>query len=233
MSDVITYQIQIHADEPTYTVFDFRGSRTPVYVYQDMQRGKAIDLRGARVCVDLGANVGMWCFRMAKMYPTCKFIAYEPFPENFKHLEMGITENDLHNIKAINTAVTEDGREIELFMDPTNSGSASMYNAENTMFPKAKVRSVSLAHVVSSVRSIYGPIDMLKVDIEGAEFHLFNGFNDWDKIKKIYLEVHPVFLVGTDEEKRASIKHLINLLQSKLGAENVFVDCTDEKFRSF
>lgn len=219
--------VQVHTEEPSYVVYDYRGSKTPIFVYQDMQRSSVPDLSGCKLAIDIGANVGLWSFRMAKLYPDCQFIAYEPYDINVTHLKMGLDENKLENVEIVPFAVTHDGAQIVLAMDPTNSGSASMYNTESVMFPKQAVQSVKLESVVGA----YKQVDYLKVDIEGAEFHLFDGFESWDKLRKVFVEVHPVFLVGTDSEKRFQINQFVGLLKNKLGADNVQVDCTDERFR--
>ncbi len=223
------YLIQIKDVEPQYFVFDFPHSRTPAYVYQDMQRGTIPDLTGAKVVIDIGANVGMWSFRMAKTHPDCEFIAYEPLTINQKHLQMGIDANELKNVHIMPYGVSENGYPVELSMDPTNSGSASLYAPRNELYPVELVKTASLNDVVAP----HGQVDALKIDIEGMEFHLFNGFKYWDRIKKIYMEVHPNVLIGDDDERRAQIKDLVDLLKSKIGDSNVFVDCTDTNFRSF
>lgn len=227
MVETMKFLVQVHNEEPSYFAYDFRGSKTPVFVYQDMQRTKAPDLSGDRLVLDLGANIGLWAFRMAKMYPECHFVCYEPFPENIKHFKMGMDENKLENVELIPCGVTGDGRAITLYMDPTNSGSASMYNWENAMFPQYKAQTVTLQSAIAP----YQQVDALKIDIEGCEFDLFKDFNAWERIKKVFLEVHPVFLPGDDDFKLAEINRLITLLRDKLGKQNVFVDCTDEKFR--
>jgi FkbM family methyltransferase len=220
--------MQISPDEPKFFVFDFRGSLTPIFVYQDMQRSKPIDMANDRLAIDLGANVGCWSFRMAKLYPECHFIAYEPHPENINNFKMGLVENDVKNVELMKTAVTHDARDLTLIMDPTNSGSASAYNLhESAMWPRHRVKSITLNDVFERHQCV----DLLKVDIEGGEFFLFEGFNHWDKLKKIFIEVHPRYAGFTDIEKTHSIKVLLELLRSKIGAQNVFVECTDEKFR--
>lgn len=225
--DFVKFQVQIHPEEPQYIIYDFRGSHTPVFVYEDMRRNKAPDLVGDRLVLDIGANVGMWAFRMAKLYPECHFIAYEPYPVNAKHFEIGLKENGITNVDLVRYAVTPDGRDITLHMDPTNSGSASEMNNASAMFPSQKVRSVSLNNVCEP----HASIDAMKVDIEGGEFTLFDGFKHWDKLKKLFIEVHPHVAGVTEQEKEHAIKSLVSMLRDKLGANNVFVDCTEEKYR--
>ena len=225
----VKFEIQVAPDQPKYYVFDFRGSYTPVFVYQDMQREpKPMDLAGDRLVIDLGANVGLWTFRYAKLYPECHFIAYEPYPVNVRHFKMGLAENKFTNVDLAECAVTHDGRDVTLVMDPTNSGSASAYNNHvSDMFPRQKVHSITLNEAFEH----HASVDCLKVDIEGAEFQLFEGFTHWDKLKKVFIEVHPRYAGITDAEKTYSIKVLLQLLRSKIGPSNVFVECTDEKFR--
>jgi FkbM family methyltransferase len=225
--DFVKFQVQIHPEEPQYIIYDFRGSHTPVFVHEDMRRNKAPDLVGDRLVLDIGANVGMWSFRMAKLYPECHFIAVEPYPINQKHFLMGLKENGLTNVDLMECAVTADGRDVTLIMDPTNSGSASELNNASAMFPSQKVHSRTLNEICEH----HASIDAMKVDIEGGEFTLFDGFKHWDKLKKLFIEVHPHCAGITEQEKAYAIKSLVGHLRDKIGANNVFVDCTEEKYR--
>lgn len=224
----VRFEVQAKPDEPSFFAFDFRGSYTPLFVHQDMARGPVPDLVGDRLVIDIGANVGMWSMRMALLYPECHFVAYEPYPINVRHLLMGLEVNKIKNIDVVDCAVTHDGRDITLVMEPRNSGSASAFNTlESEMYPRQKVHSMRL----NEVCKYHASIDAMKIDIEGGEFSLFEGFEHWDKLKKVFIDVHPRYAGFNDAEREYVIKRLLNMLRDKIGAQNVFADCTDEKFR--
>lgn len=224
----VRFENHIAEGEPKYHTFDFRGSYAPILLYQEMRDKPAHNLANDRLIIDIGANVGMWAIRYALLYPECHFICYEPYSVNARHLRMGIEINGLKNVELVDKAVTHDGRDITVIMNPVNSAGASALNFhESDMFPRERVKAVSLNAVCEN----HASIDALKVDIEGGEYLLFEGFRHWDKLKKVFIQVNPRYAGITDQEKEFSTKTLLDTLRSKLGHENVFISCAEEKFR--
>jgi FkbM family methyltransferase len=224
----VRFEVQIQPTEQPYFAFDFRGSYLPLFRHEQMHKEPVPDLVGDRLVIEIGANVGMWTMRMARLYPECHFIAYEPYPVNVRHLMMGLEVNQLKNVSVVDCAVTNDGRDVILVMEPRNSGTASVFNTlESEMYPRQKVHSLKLNEVCDH----HASIDALRVDIEGGEFSLFEGFSHWDKLKKVYINLCPRYAGFTDQEREYAVKRLLKLLRDKIGTENVIVECMEEKFR--
>lgn len=116
------------------------------------------------VILDCGANIGMATLYFKWLYPNCRIQAFEPDPGTFAVLEKNIAGNRLSNVVAHNCALWDNNRDIEFFVDQANPGSqlmsadASRLKGESIRVPGRKLSEF-----------IEGPIDFLKLDVEGAE----------------------------------------------------------------
>ena len=146
--------------------------------------------------IDLGANIGqssiiLW-FRGFEIY------AFEPHPIAFKKLEKLF--KDVQNIHTINAAVVEskdsDNTEKRLFLhqDQTKNnqdlsqGSSLMNdktNIDNTSYYKIKT------YKINDIINKFEKISLLKCDIEGYEYHLYQDLLlNKNKIKYFIIETH-------------------------------------------
>lgn len=138
--------------------------------------------------VDLGANVGLFSLMCAHRHRAAVVEAYEPAPPNCEQFRINVSAN-----KALNERVTlhqaavgpERGR-IRLSYEENAPASANVFASTGKLFD---VEVVSLTDVVNE---ILGRVDLLKIDIEGAEYELLRGADRelWTRIDAIALELH-------------------------------------------
>ncbi len=57
------------------------------------------------ICLDIGANIGVYTLVMSDLTPQGRVHAFEPSSTNFKFLQKNITDNRLSNAKAYNLAL--------------------------------------------------------------------------------------------------------------------------------
>lgn len=81
--------------------------------------------------LDVGANIGIMTYHLAKRFPDRKVLAIEPMPENFSVLKSVVDRNGLKNVELIPVAVGEKKETLEMVL-PKNG----------------KVKMQGLAHVV-------------------------------------------------------------------------------------
>jgi FkbM family methyltransferase len=119
----------------------------------------------APIIIDCGGFIGMSTLYFKKKYPDAKIINFEPDPKIFQILKRNIERNHLTNIELINSAVSKvDGY---LTFDADGSDGGSLINKSSTNINHIKVKSCRLSSYLNE------PVDFLKMNIEGAEWDVF------------------------------------------------------------
>jgi len=137
------------------------------------------------VVVDLGANIGM--FTLFASNKVKKVYSIEPLPDTYECLVKNTKK--LENVITLNKAIYSTEKEME-FIQNEISISSSFFrkkpNSETIKVKTIKFDNMLKEHNISRV-------NYLKVDIEGAEFDLFENINEdylQNNIDKIFMEVH-------------------------------------------
>jgi FkbM family methyltransferase len=133
------------------------------------------------VIYDCGSNIGVSCLYFSKNYSKSKIKAFEADPNIAKILMTNLEKNNCSDIEVIDKAVwiNNDGIEISL----EGADGASIYSKNNV----TKVPSIRLRDLIESEKKI----DMLKIDIEGAEYDvLMDCKNSLSNVENIFIEYH-------------------------------------------
>ncbi|SMC35276.1 FkbM family methyltransferase [Moheibacter sediminis] len=140
--------------------------------------------------IDLGGHVGFTSIYYSLQYPNAKIFSVEASRENFNILQSNVRQ--FENIIPINKAIYPiDG---EVLFDE----SGFSYNTKISNVGKP-IESVS----VNTLMKTYGfdNIDLMKIDIEGAESELLKTNTEWlEKTDTIIIELHNPYGLG-DLEK--------------------------------
>ena len=135
-----------------------------------------------RVVVDAGAHVGLFSLRIAPF--TQQVVALEPHPRNFSMLKQNLERNGVTNVEALRLALWTSADRLDL-TEGSDSGGSSLTEA-------------GLGHYRTSTTTLrdllnwYGHVDLLKLDIEGAEFPVLLEAEDSvvREIDTIVVELH-------------------------------------------
>ena len=123
--------------------------------------------------IDVGAHIGYYTLLFAKCVgPNGCVVAFEPLPANFELLKRNIQLNDLTYVQTFSRAVFSRDEEIILTVpdDLPHSGDASVYHGSGTK--QFRVPAIALDAFCDSagIRP-----DILKMDVEGAEYDVLVG----------------------------------------------------------
>jgi FkbM family methyltransferase len=150
-----------------------------------------------QVIVDLGANIGTFALFAIQRSPQAKVICFEPFAETFQRLEGNIQANGLSSqVVCKNVAVS--GSRQSRVMATGGFGSTTSYLLEATAAVSEvdRVNCVIFDDVLAEVEKTCSTrqIDLLKIDIEGAEYEFFAEVPDelLQQVQEIQMEYHPV-----------------------------------------
>lgn len=128
-------------------------------------------LSAAPVLVDIGAHIGGWTVYMSRRFPQARVVAFEPVGENFALLQENIRLNQLTRVTAFNVALAPQAGMLKLWFD-------SKYSAYSGVNPRPMHQHGAFLSVPALTLSAclkkagLASIDILKCDIEGAEFAL-------------------------------------------------------------
>jgi FkbM family methyltransferase len=134
------------------------------------------------VIVDAGAHVGL--FSLVASAFAGKVIAIEPSRINYHLLMLNLLTNNIGNVVPVNKALYHYRGKLKLF-EGGHSGAHSLIGNSSRF---EEVETITLEEIIDS----YGSIDLLKIDIEGAEFEIFNHIDleTLNRVKMIADEIH-------------------------------------------
>jgi FkbM family methyltransferase len=133
------------------------------------------------IIFDCGANIGMSCLYFKTLFPNAKIKAFEADPMIANILERNLSKNGINDIEIINKAVWIDNNGIEFGSEGADGGSI------NSSDNKIQIDSIRLKDLLEDEVKI----DLLKIDIEGAEYHVLKDCsNSLNNVEKLFVEYH-------------------------------------------
>jgi FkbM family methyltransferase len=173
------------------------GSNHPVYLridtsdfcaYRDVLifRSKSYDPGipdfSPNTIVDAGAHIGMSSILFALKYPTARIIAIEPEPSNFAALIRNTASYKM--ITPIQAALWRDDGVVSLGASNAHPKGAFQIVERG----RQRVRAMTVGTVMRETG--IDSIDLLKVDIEGAEIEVFESCPWMRNVRVIAIELH-------------------------------------------
>jgi len=143
---------------------------------------------GKPLVLDLGGNIGLFSLLAASTHPMAEVYSYEPGPPNLRLFEMNRLANEklTDRIHLCREAVAGRTRMTEWFFDVMNPAGSSIYSGGSSKF------TVQIRAFTEVMDSLPNPPELVKIDIEGAEFELLAATppHVWQGINAISLELH-------------------------------------------
>ncbi len=139
--------------------------------------------------IDLGANNGLSCLYFRKHNPKAQIIAVEPDYINFDLLSQNTSES---NIVCINKWAWFEST----FFSLNEEKAWTWWSQVSVSGEETKLNSITIWEIMSTYN--FPHIDILKIDIEGAEKHLFSkNYSSWlQKTRCIAIELHDTIEPG-------------------------------------
>jgi FkbM family methyltransferase len=140
---------------------------------------------GMGTVVDAGAHVGIFSLQASQWAE--RVVSLEAGPINFGLLALNVERNALRNVDARHCALWSTSTDALKFSSTTHTGGGSVAkDPQGDEGIVTVVRATSLDDLISDL----GHIDLLKIDIEGAEYEVFGACKSLDSISQIVGEVH-------------------------------------------
>jgi FkbM family methyltransferase len=149
--------------------------------------------------VDLGANEGYFTVQAARLTgPGGTVLAVEPQDRLIPVIRENLRLNGIANVSIAHAAVSDRRGVTALWLAPdVNSGSSSFYRQTKYPVPTQKVETILLSALLA--REGIGYVDLMKMDIEGAEHEAILGSSSLfenHRIGALALEAHEAALAS-------------------------------------
>jgi len=148
-----------------------------------------LDIQNRDVVFDIGANIGLWTAYILNKGAK-KVYAFEPNKLAISQLNHNFKDNK--NVVIVPKGVYHEHTKIPFYVDASNSLISSMINDEHKVLAY-EVETVTIDEVLSEYN--IDKINLLKMDIEGAEFDIFDNISTetMNKIDSLLIEYHDFY----------------------------------------
>ncbi len=139
------------------------------------------------VVLDLGANVGVFSLYSALKNPNGRIVSVEPETTNFRFLLENVKANNFTNVVCEKLAISNSCGKTWLYLDKPGSNSL-MQPSQGQKVQECESTTIEYLMEKNRIRKV----DFLKMDIEGAEYKVFESIEWLSSVKRIAIEMHPV-----------------------------------------
>lgn len=132
------------------------------------------------VCLDVGANIGLYSLALSALAPRGRVFAFEPSPGSFEYLERNVEANGLANVESFQLALGDQADATVHFHD-IPFFTAGSFTVDDDSFLTSEVLGSSYfeapATTLDSFVAEHGieRVDLVKIDVEGAELSVLDG----------------------------------------------------------
>jgi FkbM family methyltransferase len=185
--------------------FYFCGEFEPDHELDWLMRHAA----GARTFADVGAHIGMYTIALAASQPSLLVTAFEASPVNASRLRSNIQLNRQTGprISVAEVALSDASGTCD-FVEPRgrNSGVGYLVRAGTSNPESIRVPTTTLSEYFAGRT----PPDLVKIDVEGAELDVLQGWGDLPPAQAILIELHAPTLPDEVDRRPRVLRWLID-----------------------
>ncbi len=173
------------------TRIHLRAGTADQSVYDEIFVGReyAIDLGEPRYIVDAGAHIGLASVFLAQCYPRARILAIEPEPTNFAMLERNVKA--FPNVLAVHAGLWS--RKTRLRIVDPDKGTWGFRVEEDVA--QGGMEAIGMEDAMRLLDASH--IDVLKIDIEGAEIEVLGDSGSWlRRVGAMIVELHDRYRPG-------------------------------------
>ncbi|HEY9563347.1 MAG TPA: FkbM family methyltransferase [Nocardioides sp.] len=170
------------------------GARFPVYeaLVEDAYRipWLTAGLSDSPVAVDMGGHIGSFALAFAGVHPTGRVVCFEATPGTYTYLQKNIARNGLSSrVVAHNIAVSDHEGELVMASHGDGSGHNGVLHLGEAGLQTISVPCLPAAAAFDMAA---GPVEVVKMDIEGAEYDMIlnSSPSDWASVQRVVMEYH-------------------------------------------
>ena len=156
--------------------------------------------------LDLGANQGFFALYLSERAPGIRVHCFEPSGETRAQLLRNIESNGLGRTVSVYPFAVSDRQTEAAFHVTGKSEHGSLFLSEFSGPDVQNVECVPLSRAVELTGA--DRVDLLKVDVEGAEIEILEGAGPevWPRIDRVVVEYHDLFRPGCRDRVEAALR---------------------------
>jgi FkbM family methyltransferase len=159
-----------------------QGLLLQIFVRKDYR----MEASGVRRILDLGANTGMAAVFLHRLFPEAEIACVEPSPVNTPSLRRTVALNGIHG-RVFDGAIGAEPGFVDLYLSHRPDSNSVIPTGQAG--PKVRVPQFSVPQIMEQMG--WDGIDVLKMDIEGAEKGLFGPRSTWlNQVRYVTGESH-------------------------------------------
>lgn len=160
-----------------------------------------------KIVLDIGANVGLWS-KYIIYKGSSKVYCFEPNRKALEHLNK--TFKAENNVTIFNLGIYKEKSKIPFYIDESNSLVSSVLSDSNNQ-PSYEIECITLKDALEMTGET--KIDLVKMDIEGAEFEVIDNLDSYisSKIDSFLIEYHDFYFADGDFKISSMEKKLVDL----------------------
>ncbi len=198
-----------------FTYQDFRSLLSEIFVFDEYEFKNIfpdddLDEKENILIIDGGSNIGMSILFFKKKYPNSEIISFEPDRKTFQLLKKNVQQNNFSGIEFHQAALSDEIGETDFYIEKSKTGSLGMslnnrFEVKNKEYKKETVKVLKISDYIKR------EVDLLKVDIEGAEERVVNELNESGKLKQIkrmIIEFH-----YGEESQENNLENILTILK--------------------
>lgn len=176
------------SDKDVYLqVFVNEDYKSVISIYEQIFKKKP------EMIIDCGSNIGLTTVYFKRKYPEAEFLAVEPFVDNISMMQLNFEMNNMKKVEIIEGGIWNTNETLFLnrgFRDG-KEWSISIGKFDNSS--GTKIQAFSILDIITQKEEI----DILKIDVEGAEKQIFADLEYakkfLQKVKCVAIEIHDEF----------------------------------------
>lgn len=146
-----------------------------------------LEIPEVKVIVDCGANVGYVSALFLNAFPASRVISIEPDPDNANLCRKNLAPYG-SRAEVVEAAIWRHPGKLSLSASANDSREWARTVREETTASDMLVNAITMPEIIEKAG---GSLDLLKMDIEGAELEVFRKQTGWlDQIRNIGIELH-------------------------------------------
>jgi FkbM family methyltransferase len=213
-------------DELSIVCPNMPGARVPIYeVFADNAYHLdwfTADLGDDPRALDIGGHIGCFSLAFARQHPGARVETFEASPSTAAYARRNMAINGFDDrVTVHHSAVSSSSGTLRFADNAGGSGLNGLTAPEGT--PTIEVPAVTFAEALANADR---PIDVVKIDTEGAEYDIVLGSDpsDWSDVQRVVMEYHPVDGHSWDELKTFFSKAGLEVAHQEIGLDGMDTD---------